>query len=410
MARLLHLWMKTDLQSRPKSFRRSALFLAAFLFLSACQPVRAGTVTVPTVDLPTLIPTPTTTPTQTPLPTSTATLPVFTPTPLPPSPTPTLTLTSTPAMPPLTTLLFTGVIVPARCVQAALDANGNPDYPYEEVRQVISEADISIGAFNATMSERVQHTGCVESYQLVGSPQNADALSRAGFDVMSVATNHIKDCGPMKGWCDYTFSDTLDNFRRVSILTVGAGKDLQQALQPVVVTVNGIRFGFVSLGNIKMDPVVFATDTRPGIGLLNEENIHLAVAAARQVSDVVIFMPHWGPEDDMHPSSNQQELARVIAAADVDLVVGNHSHVVQGVQELNGLQVFYSLGNFVFDQNWSDHRQGVILLVHFEGTRVVGYEFIPTRTDRDGRVHIAGPQEAQEILQRIEQSSQSLGH
>jgi len=67
------------------------------------------------------------------------------------------------------------------------------------------------------------------------------------------------------------------------------------------------------------------------------------------------------------------------------------------------------LGNFVFDQNWArDHQQGVILLVTFQGTEMVDYQLIPTHVDVDGRVHIAGEQEAAEILTRMDEVSRSL--
>ena len=117
-----------------------------------------------------------------------------------PTPSPTVTVTSTATIEPRTTLLFTGVIVPARCVQAAMDANGNPDYPYEEVSTIIQDADLAVGTLNATMSDYAPRTGCKPTYVLVGGPQNADALFRAGFDVMSVATNHIKNCGLDQLW------------------------------------------------------------------------------------------------------------------------------------------------------------------------------------------------------------------
>jgi poly-gamma-glutamate synthesis protein (capsule biosynthesis protein) len=308
----------------------------------------------------------------------------------------------------VTTLLFTGVIVPARCVQAALDANGNPDHPYEEVSQIISQADLAVGTLNATMSNQVEHTGCIDTYQLVGSPDNADALARAGFDVMSVATNHIKDCGLLKGWCDSTFFDTLGHLQRVGIQTTGAGKDLAEALQPVIVSLNGVRFGFISLGDSKMDDIVFASDNNPGIARLTEENLKAAVDAVRPQVDVLVVLPHWGSEDNAIPNWIQRNQAQQIVEAGADLVVGNHTHVVQSIQELNGVPVFYGLGNFVFDQDWGHHRQAVILLVRFQGKQYIGYELIPTHVDRDGRVHIAGQDEAQEILQRIEQSSQAL--
>ncbi len=193
--------------------------------------------------------------------------------------------TSTPSQPPITRMIFTGVVVPARCVQAKLDEIGDLDYPYHEVREILSGADLAVGSFNATMSDQVVHTGCVWTYQLVGSPENADALARAGFDLMSVATNHIKDCGLMKGWCDDVFFDTLENLTRVKILTVGAGENLADALQPVIVTINGIRFGFVSLGDSKLSETVFAAEDHPGIALLTEQNMRQAIEKARQMAD-----------------------------------------------------------------------------------------------------------------------------
>jgi poly-gamma-glutamate capsule biosynthesis protein CapA/YwtB (metallophosphatase superfamily) len=76
---------------------------------------------------------------------------------------------------------------------------------------------------------------------------------------------------------------------------------------------------------------------------------------------------------------------------------------------MDEVMVFYGLGNFVFDQNWArDHQQGVILLVTFQGTELVDYQLIPTHVDFDGRVHIADPEEAEEVLLRIQEANRSL--
>jgi poly-gamma-glutamate synthesis protein (capsule biosynthesis protein) len=298
------------------------------------------------------------------------------------------------------------VIVPARCVQAAIDEYGDTDYIYDDVREIISGADLAVGTLNATISDYPPHTGCAPTYVLVGGAGNADALQRAGFDVMSVATNHIKNCGLMD--CgDRAFFDTLDNLRRVGILPVGAGANHAEAMQPVVVTVNGVRFGIVSLGQI--EPMTFAGGSTPGIAVLNPENLKAAIAAARQVSDVVIAMPHWGPEDVPWPNYIQRELAQQLVDAGADLVVGNHTHVVQAVQEIDGVTVFYGLGNFVFDQGLRDHQQGVILKVYFDGERFAGFDLVPTHVNRDGRVFVAVPDEAAEVLERVRQASQPLG-
>jgi poly-gamma-glutamate synthesis protein (capsule biosynthesis protein) len=323
-----------------------------------------------------------------------------------PAPSPTATFTPTASSSPTTTLLFTGVIVPARCVQAAIDEAGDSDYLYDEVREMINQADLAVGTLNATISDYPPRTGCVPTYILVGGSENADAMARAGFDLMSVATNHIKNCG-LSNCGDQAFFDTLENLNRVGIIPVGAGQDLQEAMKPVVIEKNGVRFGFVSLG--QLEPNVFATDDTPGIAVLDEENLRVAIDAAKQVSDVVIVLPHWGPEDVPNPNWSQRDLARVAVDAGADLVVGNHTHVVQAIETVDEVPVFYGLGNFVFDQNWArDHQQGVILLVTFQGTELIDYQFIPTHVDFDGRVHIADPEEAEEILLRIQEASQAL--
>jgi poly-gamma-glutamate capsule biosynthesis protein CapA/YwtB (metallophosphatase superfamily) len=336
-------------------------------------------------------------------PTSTA-LPTEAPTSTP-LPTETPTLTAAPRI----TLLFTGVIVPARCVQAAIDARGDAEYIYAEVRDLVQAADLAVGTLNATLSDASLHTGCIFTYVLTSDSRSAVALGNAGFDVMSVATNHIMNCaGESCGqYGTQAFRDTLDNLRLNNILPVGAGLDHAEAMQPVVVEVQGVHFGIVSLGMV--EPRVFAGEDTPGIAVLTDDNLRAAISAARQVSDVVIAMPHWGPEDSPNPNPYQLHYAQVAVEAGADLVVGNHTHVVQAIEQIAGIDVFYGLGNFVFDQTWDlAHQQGVILQVYFEGTDYLGYDLIPTHVDGDGTVHLAPPEEAAQVLQRIQDASQHI--
>jgi poly-gamma-glutamate synthesis protein (capsule biosynthesis protein) len=325
-----------------------------------------------------------------------------------PTASPTITLTPSPTQPVVTTLLFTGIIVPARCVQAGIDERGDPHYLYDNVREIISQADIAIGTLNATISDFTRHEGCIRSWELVGGAENADALRDAGFDLIGMATNHIKDCGfPSCG--DRAFLDTLDNINRVGILPIGAGHNLEQALQPVVVEANGIRFGFVSLGEVYVSERIFAGHNKPGIAKLTEKSLRDAIDAAMQVADVVIAMPHAGPEDFIEPSSTQRKWARISVDAGADLVVMNHAHVIQPYRVIDDVMVFFGLGNFIFDQVWSrDHQQSAILEVEFQDDELVSFRFIPTVVDRDGTVHIADEREAAEIIERIEEASKKL--
>ena len=265
-------------------------------------------------------PSPSPSPTVTQLPPTLSPAPSDTPI---PSPTP---------EPAITTILFTGAIVPGRCVQAAIDEKGQADFLYDDVRALISEADIAVGTLNAALSDYPPKTGCIKTFVLVGSSNNADAMAAAGFDVMSVATNHIKNCG-ITTCGDRAFLDTMDNLNRVGILPVGAGNDIQEAMQPVVVEKNGVRFGFVSLGEIEFR--AFASDETPGIAPLPQDfdtaeaNLRSAINAARAVSDVVIVMPHWGSDYSHTPNYRQLFFDQVAVDTGADLVIGNHPHWIQ---------------------------------------------------------------------------------
>lgn len=271
------------------------------------------------------------------------------------------------------------------------------------MRAIIEKADLAIGTLNAALSDYPPRTGCVSTFVLVGGSINADAMASAGFDLVSAATNHIKNCG-LTSCGDRAFLDTLANLERVGVTPIGAGLNLADALQPVVVIQNGIRFGFVSLGEV--EPNAFADEDTPGIAVLTEENLRSAIAAARAVSDVVIAMPHWGPDYAEVPNYRQLEFAQVAVDAGADLVIGNHAHVIQGMQTLDGVPVFYGLGSFVFDQDWSrETQQGIMVRVRFLGTQIEGYDVIPVHIDGNGRVYVASAEEAAEILGRFREIS-----
>ncbi len=373
---------------RPKGgnmgWKRWLLAMVLLGVLGACQPAPPpGSPGTATDALPAIAPSATWTPFVPLAPTAT-----FVPT---ATASPTVTPTATPAT---VTLLFVGNIVPARCVRAAADRRGDDHYIYAQVAPQIRKADFAVALLNASLTDRIPPTGCVKTYLLVGDPHHADTMAWAGFDAVNMATNHIKNGG------DAAFLDTLDAVHQAGLLSVGAGRDLEEALQPLIVELNGIRFAFVALNAIETKS--FAGETTPGAAPLTEDNVRKAMAWARQQADVVIALPHWGPEYDTTPDYLQRRAARWLVEAGADVVVGNHPHVVQGMEVIQGVPVFYGLGNFVFDQTWSlETQQGAILTLTFSGTQLVRYTYIPTHTDGDGTVHIAPPAEAEQILARM---------
>lgn len=314
---------------------------------------------------------------------------------------------SLPGEPRPTRLLFGGQIVPGRCVQAGVDQRGNADYIYANVRDVIQSADLAIATLNGSITDVSPPVGCVVgSLVLSGTPTHADAMAKAGFDVISVASNHINNCS--RNNCGYRpFLDTLMNLRRVGITPVGGGKNLAEALAPRIFTINGVRFAFVSLG--ELESTVFAKDDRPGIAPLNEENLCKTLQTARANADVVIFLPHWGSEYSPLPNPGQMKYARLAAAEGADLVIGNHTHVIQGQQIINGVQIFYGLGNFVFDQFWElPLRSSLLVEITFVGKEYRGYRIIPVVTAKDGLLSFPNEEDRLKILADFESTSKRI--
>ena len=113
----------------------------------------------------------------------------------PPPPAPTATAVPSPTPVPVTTLLFTGDIIPARCSYAAMRALGDYTAAFAPLRDVLTAADLTIGTLDSTISGAAVPIGCTPTFNLAGPPEFAGALTFAGFDVISHAANHIKDCG-----------------------------------------------------------------------------------------------------------------------------------------------------------------------------------------------------------------------
>ncbi len=303
-------------------------------------------------------------------------------------------------------LRATGDIIPARCAYAKQRDYGDYRHAFLELGPWLAEADLTIGSLDAAVSDAGVPFDCVDTLSLLAPAASVEGLAFAGFDLLTVAANHVKDCG--QAWCDdQAFFDTLANLRARGIEPVGGGADLTEARQPAVITVKGVRFAFLAYDEIA--PYYHAEPGVPGTAPLNEAYLRQDVAAAAARADVVVVLPHWGAEYTADPGVGQQALAAAAVEAGADLIVGNHPHWVQAAQFVDGAFVAYALGNFVFDQDWSvPTQQGAVLDVVFHGTELKAVEYHPIRiVDRHQPV-FAGPEEAKEILDRIWTASSAL--
>ena len=311
----------------------------------------------------------------------------------------------TPA-PPLTTVAFTGDMMPGRCVYERQRNLGDYTAAFAFVRDYLSAADITVGSLDASISDAGAPFPCEPTFNLLGPPESVDGLVAAGFDVITVATNHAKDCGSAGFGCSESIRDTLAYLRGAGIEPVGGGENLAEARRPVVIERNGVRFAFLGYDDIA--PTFYgATETIPGTAPLSEESLREDIAVAKTMADVVIVLPQWGVEYTPYPSDRQVYLGRVALEAGATLVIGNHPHVVQGVEPGPGTFIAFALGNFVFDQDWSiETLQGAVLEATFAGDRLLGVSLKPQRIVNMFQPSFVEPDEARVILDRMRDASE----
>ncbi|MFI5226339.1 MAG: CapA family protein [Candidatus Limnocylindrales bacterium] len=238
------------------------------------------------------------------------------------------------------------------------------------VRHLLSRANIAVANFeNPAPDDYHYHTqGTVFS----ADPRLIAGVKDAGIDVVSIANNHIGDAGT-KG-----VLQTIANLDARGIRHAGAGKNTAAAHRPAMLQVGGVMVAILAYDTIAKRYA--AGPSKPGSAQLTAAGVKADVAAARAAgADVVIVYPHWGTEYKAAPFPAQQRLARAVIDAGADMVIGNHAHWVGAMEVYKGKPIWYALGNFVFDQDWSEPTsEGMLLELTFSGKSLVQVVLHPT--------------------------------
>jgi hypothetical protein len=231
------------------------------------------------------------------------------------------------------------------------------------VRHLIASADIAIANFEnpAPNAFRYHTSGTVFS----ADPKLIKGLADAGIDWVGIANNHIGDAGGVG------ILQTIANLKKDGIKASGAGKNLAAARKPTIITAGGVKVAILAYDTIAR--YYGASATKAGSAQMTPGALKTDVAAARKAgAQVVIVFPHWGTEYDPTPFAGQQNLARAAIDAGADLVIGNHAHWAGAMEVYKGHPIWYALGNFVFDQTWSEPTmEGITLELTFRGSTLV---------------------------------------
>ncbi|MFN8517995.1 MAG: CapA family protein [Chloroflexota bacterium] len=283
------------------------------------------------------------------------------------------------------TARVTGHHICPSCPRA--EGNSVPIYklsgPKGVVRDLVQDADLAI-------ANHEQPTPTNWSFHLFGTrfsgkPDLTRIFTRAGIDFMSLANNHINDYGASG------VMNTLKTLDEYGIKHAGAGKNTKAAAKPAYLEANGVTVGIVSCDLIALSHVG-ATKSRAGAAPCKSREVFAAIKAARAKADVLIVFPHWGVEFSRGRLKSQERLAARWERMGVDLVLGAHAHVPGGIGDIDGMPVFYSLGNFIFDQSWSTATmEGILAEMTFQGDRLVQIRIHPFLTHDQAQPNLLDP-------------------
>ena len=206
----------------------------------------------------------------------------------------------------------------------------------------------------------------------------AIGLKNTGFNVVSIANNHILDYG-MK-----SLSDTLTALHKNDIMPVGFGWNTREATAPKSLEVKGVRFTFFACSF-----AYEATFFSPGVAPIGLWTLKKQVKKAREISDIIVVSLHLGKEFSESPSLWTIRLARSLIEIGADMVLCHHPHTLQRIEMYKKGLIAYSLGNFVSDyhffleyttkENAEKSRQSIILKCIVSKYGLVDYSVIPVQ-------------------------------
>lgn len=263
------------------------------------------------------------------------------------------------------TLLFVGDIMLDRGVEWQIQKNGGDwRWPFLKIADTLQKADLVFGNLESQISDKGTNVGSIYSFR--ADSRSIEGLTYAGFDILSVANNHS---------FDYTREALEDSVVRIQQSGITPIED-----SLVIKEVQGTRIGFLAYSNF------------PGIAQVNWDNfpeVIQDIQNAKSQVDILVVSLHAGDEYQPQPNEFQKAFTKAAIHAGADLVVGHHPHIVQPLEQYLHGWIAYSLGNFVFDQNFSDHTMaGAILEVTVKNKLINKVILLPTRLTSSFQVEL----------------------
>jgi len=280
-------------------------------------------------------------------------------------------------------------------------AEHGPDYPFAAVLPLLRRAPIVAGNLEGPFAKKARRQQRNFSYRV--NPSLASALPRANINVLTLANNHLLDCGRSG------VLETLDALGRAGLAPLGAGANEEQAHRPVVREAGRWRIGLLGY---YWNRRTAATADQPGSAMDPAAALETDIRALRGRTDRIVAIFHWGVPYVREPSPEDRAKARLAIDLGADVVVGHHPHVIQPFEIYRGRPIFFSVGNFAFGSG-NSRAEGLLVGIRFEeaSTTLVAYPLYVK--NRDPRVNyqpkVLKGERANHILHRLATISGSCG-
>ncbi len=213
---------------------------------------------------------------------------------------------------------------------------------------------------------------------LKADPQCAQGIRAGGFQIASLANNHMMDFG------EQGLADTLNTCHQAGLKTVGAGENFDEASSPLYVDINGKRCAVISVAGHEFS---IAADHRAGVWPLDPIQNYYQIQEARKQADFVLLIVHAGIEHYPLPSPRLADTCRFFASAGAHAIICMHSHVPGGYEIWEGVPIIYGTGNFIFNSNQKVSNlgwyTGYLVSLKVQGSAVLEIELLPYHQCRD---------------------------
>ena len=242
-----------------------------------------------------------------------------------------------------TSLLFTGDILLDRGVRKVIEHHGidylftrQMDSLFRASQVVVGNLECPATSIKAPVQKR---------FIFRGEPEWLYALKKHGFTHLNLANNHSIDQG-RKG-----LIDTKGNILKAKLEPVGMGKNLQEAAQPTLLTSHPRKIWLIASLGMALENFAYLPD-RPCVNTERTQEIITRIRDIKQKDPqaVVIVSIHWGGEHTLKPVPSQRLDAHRLINAGADALICHHTHTLQTIEHYKGRDIYYSIGNFIFDQ------------------------------------------------------------